>query len=121
MSGSPPSPIVSKDGLSVGVFGFAWFPEGDILEMKIPKLHFGKSRRGKLADSVRLFEGEEDDLESFVPDPLSRRQAASKLASLWDILGKLSQIMNDPKLDLRETFQRSDSWDGGMPADLRQR
>ena len=46
-SGSPPPSIVSKDGMSVGVGGFGWFPEGDILELKVPKLHFGNSRRGK--------------------------------------------------------------------------
>ena len=120
-SGSPPPSIVSKDGMSVGVGGFGWFPEGDILELKVPKLHFGNSRRGRLADSVKVFEGNEDEIDSFVPDPLSRRQAASKLASLWDILGKLSPIMNGLKLDLRETFKRTESWDEGMPADLRQK
>ena len=120
-SGLPPSPAITKDGLSVGVGGFGWFPEGDILELKVPKLHFGKLRRGSLADSVKVFEGTEEDIDNFVPDPLSRRQAASKLASLWDILGKLSPIMPGMKLDLRETFQRTGGWDEGMPADLRQR
>ena len=57
ISGSPAPEIVSKDGLSIGVGGFGWFPEGDILELKIPKLHFGKSRRGRLAESVKLFDG----------------------------------------------------------------
>ena len=120
-SGSPPSPKVSKDGLSVGVGGFGWFPEGDILELKIPKLHFGKARRGRVADSVKLFEGTEDDMDNFVPEPLSRRQVASKLGSLWDILGKLAPLMNGFKLDLREVFQNTESWDDGMPADLRQK
>ena len=52
-SGLPPSPAVTRDGLSVGVGGFGWFPEGDILEIKVPKLHFGKLLRGSLADSVK--------------------------------------------------------------------
>ena len=68
-------------------------------------MHFGKFRRGRLAKTVDVFEGCEDDLDSFVPDPLTRRQAASKLASVFDILGKLAPIMSGIKLDLRETFQ----------------
>ena len=91
------------------------------MELKIPKLHFGKSCRGRLAESVKLFEGNKEEIDSFVPNPLSRRQAASKLASLCNLLGKLAPIMNGLKLDLRETFQRTDSWDEGMPPDLRQR
>ena len=70
---------------------------------------------------MRLFDEDENEIDSFVPNPLSKRQAASKLASLWDILGKLAPIMNGLKLDLRETFQRTDSWGEGMPADLRLR
>ena len=75
----------------------------------------------RLAKTVDVFEGCEDDLDSFVPDPLTRRQAASKLASVFDILGKLAPIMSGIKLDLRETFQRTESWDDFMPADLRQK
>ena len=121
ISGSPPPEIVSKDSLSIGVGGFGWFPEGDILELKIPRLHFGKSRRGRLAKSVVLFEGSEENMESFVPNPLTRRQAASKLGSIWDILGKLAPLMNGIKLDLRETFKQTEDWDQGMPSDLRQK
>ena len=121
VSGSPPPEVVTKDGVTIGVGGFGWFPEGDVIELKVPKLHFGKSRRGRLPDTVRLFEGSEEDLEDFVPKQLTRRQATSKLASLWDILGKLAPLMTGLKLDLRETFKQTEGWDVGMPADLRQR
>ena len=120
-SGSPPSSVVSKDGLSLGAGGFGWFPEGDFLELKVPRLHFGKARRGKMADSVKFFSGSEEEIDDFVPNPLSRRQAASKLASLWDILGKLAPIMNGLKLNLREVFQATEGWDDAMPGDLRQK
>ena len=43
---------MTKDRLSVGAEGFKWFPEGDFLELLIPRLHFGKTRRGMLADNV---------------------------------------------------------------------
>ena len=122
-SGVPPSPKVSKDGLSVGVFGvFSWFSEGDILEQKFSRLHFGKPKRGKMPNTVKFFEGNsEEDMDKFVPDPLSRRQATSKVASLWDLLGKLTPIMPGLKLDLRETHQRTEGWDNAMPNDLRKK
>ena len=68
-----------------------------------------------------MFEGDEKDMDNFVPNPLTRRQAASKLGSVWDILGKLAPLMNKLKLDLRETFKQTEDWDHGMPSDLRQR
>ena len=79
------------------------------MELKVPKLHFGKSRRGRLPDTVRLFDGDENDLDDFLPQDLSRRQAKSELAP----------IMTGLKLDLRETFQGTAGWDDGMPPDLR--
>ena len=124
-SGLPPSPVISKDELSVGIFGvFAWYSEGDLVESKIPKLHFGKAKRGKLAKAVDFFEGHsEEDMDNFVPHPLTKRQAASKLASVWDLMGKLSPILVGMKQDLRDTFLQlgPGMWDVGMTLDLRQR
>ena len=125
ISGLPPPPAVSKDGLSVGIFGvFSWYSEGDIVELKIPKLHFAKPKRGKISSVVKYFEGvSEEDMELFVPAQLSKRQACSKVASVWDLLGKITPIMPRMKLDLRETFMffGPADWDSAMPPDLRQR
>ena len=116
----PPSPKVSKDGLSIGVGGFAWYPEGDILELKVARLHFGKPKRGKISESVRFFDETEQTMDEFVPSKLSRRQVASKLASqCWDILGKLAPLMTGLKLDLREVFKSTQGWDDPMPPELR--
>ena len=106
VSGLPPPPAVSKDGLSVSIFGvFSWFPEGDILELKIPDLNFAKATRGKMSKTVKYFSGQSEvDMEEFVPKLLTKRQASSKLASVWDLLGKLTPIMPGMKLDLRDTF-----------------
>ena len=75
----PPSPKVSKDGLSVGVGGFAWYSEGDILELKVARLHFGKPKRGKISESVKFFDETEQSMDSFVPSKLSRRQVHPSL------------------------------------------
>ena len=120
-SGEPPPSIVSKDGLSVGAGGFKWFPEGDFLELLIPGLHFGKARRGRVDDKVKIFDGAKDDMDSFVPEKLSRRQVSSKLASLWDIMGHLAPLMNGLKLDLRDVFKNTETWDEAMAMDLRQK
>ena len=122
-SGMPPSPTVSNDGLSVSIFGgFSWFSEIDILELKFPRLHFSKPRRGRVPLTVKYFDGcSVEDMELFVPNPLSKRQAASKVASLWDLLGHLTPIMPKIKIDLRETFKQTSDWDSPMPLDLRQR
>ena len=61
-----------------------------------------------------------DDLETFVPAKLTRRQVASKYASIFDVLGKFGPILIGAKLDLRRTFKMTDNWDSPMPADLRQ-
>ena len=42
-SGQDPSEKVSKDGISVEVGGMIWYPKLDVLEVKIPLLHYGKS------------------------------------------------------------------------------
>ena len=70
---------------------------------------------------MKFFEGDsEEEMEKFVPNPLSKRQASSKFASLWDLLGKLAPVTPLLKLDLRETFKRTEDWDSAMPSDLRQ-
>ena len=62
--------------------------------MKVP------SRR-RLDDRTKFFEGDYEDLEQFVPANLTRRQVTSKLASLFDILGKLTPVIVGFKVDLR--------------------
>ena len=102
ITGMPPPENVTKDGLSIGVFGcFGWFPESDILEHKFAKLTFAKPKRGKLPKDAKFFEGTcLKDMDRFVPDPLTKRQCTSKVATLWDPLGKLAPIKPIIKLNL---------------------
>ena len=94
------------------------------MEPKIPKLHFSKPRRGKVSNIVKYFEGNSlEDMDQFVPNPLSKRQSASKFASVWDLTGKLAPMLAGMKVNLRETFIQlgPGNWDSAMPADLRQK
>ena len=77
VSGSHPHPDVTHDGISVNVGGMIWFPMVDTVSVKIPPLHFGKKSRGKLVVGTEIFEGSFEDLEKFIPNPLSRRQVVS--------------------------------------------
>ena len=54
-----------------------------------------------------------------MPAKLTRRQVASKFASIFDVLGKFGPILIGAKLDLRKTFKMTDDWDSPMPEDLR--
>ena len=54
-SGVKPSEAVSDDGHSILVGGMQWFPEMDSVSIRIPSLHFGKRRRGKLDKNTTFF------------------------------------------------------------------
>ena len=64
-------------------------------------LHFGKRCKGKLDENTIMFNGDFGDLDKFVPTGLSRRQIASKLASVFDMNGRFVPILIGLKADLR--------------------
>ena len=122
-TGVKPSEKVSDDGFSVLVGGMIWFPEIDTVSVKIPFLHFGKRRRGKLDKNTEFFHptGETDDLVrlgSFCP-PLTRRICASKAASIFDIMGLLSPVLSGVKVLMSETVKATEEWDEEIPENLR--
>ena len=118
-SGEDPPDKVTKDGISVGVASLVHIPAVDALRVKIPLLHFSKKRRGRLDDKTNFFQGAFGDLEEFVPKKLSRRQVTSKVASVFDVLGKFAPILIGLKLDLREVVLNTETWDEAMSPDLR--
>ena len=62
-TGEDPPERVTKDGLSLGVAGLRWIPKVDAVQVKVPVLHFGSRRRGKLDDKTIFFDGKFADLE----------------------------------------------------------
>ena len=120
VSGQDPDPKVSKDGISIGVAGSPWYPKLDVYEVKVPVLHFGKRRRGKLDPNTKFFEGSTlKDMDEFTPNPLNRKQVTSKYASIWDITGKFGPILAEAKDLLRQTVISTADWNSPMPGDLR--
>ena len=119
VSGSPPHPDVTHDGISVNVGGMIWFPEVDTVSVKIPPLHFGKKARGKLVVGTEIFEGSFADMEKFVPNPMTRRQVVSKFCSLFDMFGKLTPVSAPMKLCVRRGTKETDDWNGYVSAETR--
>ena len=113
------SGIASVDKISVLVGGLRWFPEIDSVEIRIPLLHFNKKRRGKLPENTVFFDGTMMRMEDFVPKKLTRRHIASKLGSVFDILGHLAPVLSGLKGDLRTVVINTLGWDDAMPDNLR--
>ena len=120
ISGTAPNPDIAEKGNCVSIGGLKWVSQLDLVEVPIPALHFGKKMRGRLSIGTEVFEGScLSDMEKFVPKEITRTQAFSKHASVFDILGKLAPITAGMKLDLRRTVQKTIGWDDPMPNDLR--
>jgi hypothetical protein len=112
-TGHHPSPEISDNGV-VGVAGMAWTPIIDAVELKLPNLHFGKVTRGRLAVGTKIFEGNFasfDDMNSFVPRRLTKRQVVSKLMSIFDLLGRMIPVTARLKRDMRTVMACTLSWD----------
>ena len=123
-TGDKPSEIVSDNGVSVLIGGCEWFPKLDSVSTRIPRLHFGKRRRGKLDKDTEFFHATGDqttdiqELDKFCPK-LTRRVCASKAASIFDIWGLLAPALSGVKCLMRETVKATESWDDEIPSDLR--
>ena len=122
-TGHKPSENSSSNGISVFVAGMEWCPQLDSIAVKIPFLHFGKKKRGKLSDNTEFFHpiGNSSDLkrlDEFCPK-LTRRICASKSASIFDLPGLLAPILAGVKCLMRDTVKATSDWDDIIPVHLR--
>ena len=53
VSGRPPDPSVSEDGVSIGVAGHRWFPEKDIIAYSFTGPNFTQKRRIKVEGEIK--------------------------------------------------------------------
>ena len=115
-SGEPPIAQESLDKVSIDVNAMKWYTEPDLIEIKIPSLHFGNVLRGRVVAS-EYFEtgGDFAKMNSFVPANLTRRMIVSKRAGLYDSLGKLEPIKAKLKFDERQAVQLTQDWDDAVP------
>ena len=120
VSGEDPHPDVTSDGVHVGVGGLVWAPKVDAIEIKIPRLHFGKKMRGRIQIGTEIFDGSFQDLQKFVPKTLTRRMLVSKFSALFDPLGKLVPLTASMKVNLRKVVKETLGWDDQVYPDIRQ-
>ena len=109
-SGKKPLPDLTDDGESILVGGIKWFPQSDEVSLNISSLNFSKKLRGKKSPEAI----------NHVPEQLTRRHCASKVAEIYDLTGKIAPLVASMKLDLKELCQRQLNWDDVLPNDLRQ-
>ena len=57
VAGSKPPDDVTRDGETIVFTGHVWYSEMDVFRLNIPPLYFGKKKRGKLLDSVKMYDG----------------------------------------------------------------
>ena len=107
-SGEDPPDSLSEDGVSICVAGFRWFTKEDQLSLNLGQLIFAQKQRGRKIEAVRD-----------VPTKLTRRQCVSKVAEIFDILGKMTPITAMMKMDLHDLVRRKLDWDDVIPDDLR--
>ena len=90
-SGKPPPEHLTEDGESINVAGMRWFPEGDFIQLDIGELDFARKSRGKKLSEPKG-----------IPERLTRKHCASKVAEVFDLVGKVTPITAGMKLDLRD-------------------
>ena len=119
-SGEDPQPDETTDGISIDVNGYRWLSKLDLIEPKIPPLHFGKKCRGRVVET-EFFEigGDITKMNEYVPEKLTRRMIVSKRASLYETLGKLEPIKAKLKIDEREAVLLTTGWDDPVSSSLR--
>lgn len=84
--------------------------------VKIPSLHFGKVVRRRIKEGTKFFNGGTfAELDEFLPQKFSKRQATSTVASIYDPRGKLAPLIAAAKQLLWLTTSKTIGWDDPMP------
>ncbi len=107
VSGRPPHPSATKDGVTIGLVGKKWDPVEDIIVYDYT-LNFAKKRRGKKYGTI-----------TEVPLKLTRVVCVSKVGEIFDLTGLLTPITATLKLDLHTLVIKNLKWDDILPDNLR--
>ena len=107
-SGNDPPSHLTETGDSVIVGGLKWFPKGDFISINCGEINFSKKERGRKSSNQK----------GVIPETLTRRDCAGKVAEVFDPLGRVTPIISMFKLDLHELTTRKLDWDDKIPEDL---
>ena len=108
-SGQPPTDVVSSDGKHVGLLGYEWASEDDLIRVNIGELYLGKKNRGKTPETII------DNLEEKLSGKFTRRIIVGKVAGVFDPLGLLVPVTAKYKLQLSDICRLKLGWDDPIP------
>ena len=108
VSGRDPDPTLSGGELFVVVGGLKWFPKGDFIMPNIGDLKFPDRVKGKRSPKILG-----------IPDSFTMRDCVSKVAEIFDPVGKITPIIAGFKLDISALHQIGLKWDDEIPDNLR--
>lgn len=109
-SGLPPPDDVTADGESVGVVGYKWYTELDILKLDIKPTTLSKAKRGKPAAPVG-----DNVKEALMEGKFTKRVLAGSVAGIFDPLGLAAAFTGNLKVDMSEVCQVAKDWDEVLP------
>ena len=109
-SGRNPPEHMSSDGESVGVGGLKWASKADLISLKVPELNFNRKNRGRKSTKF----------DSKIPEKFTKRNCVSRVAEVFDPLGRVAPLISGFKIDIHELSLRKLSWDDEIPENLRQ-
>ena len=109
ISGRKPSPLLSKDGVSVSVLGSKWLSEEDEIQLNVGPVNFSKKKRGRKEESAASW---------VIPEKLTKRICAGKVGEMFDLTGLALPITAAFKIDLHDLHSKY-GWDDKMSEDDR--
>ena len=111
-SGAAPAECVSADGTHVGLAGYLWATEADIIKLDIGPVRLGKAKRGRRPDPVL------GDIKAALSQVFTKRTLTGIVAGIFDPLGLVTPITAGLKLDLHELCALRLDWDDAVPQEL---
>ena len=82
-SGKDPPAHLSKEGKSITLFGFIWFPKGDFFRLNIDEINFSRKLRGR----------KEAQTAGIIPLILTMRNCVSRTTDVFDLMGRVVPIL----------------------------
>ena len=102
ISGRPPLPSLSRDGVSISVLGRKFSPEEDIIQLDVGPLNFNRKIRGRKVV---------DEKSGVIPKKLTMKVCSGKVAEIFDIGGLVAPILASFKIDLHDLILSRYGWD----------
>ena len=107
-SGSDPPAHLTKDGTSIMTAGTRWESKNDMLSLSIQDLNFCKKRRGKKAEAQT----------NVLPETITRRNCASRVGEVFDLVGRFCLVTATFKLDLHSLCELGVDWEESIPKEM---